>query len=494
MKTLWKHQQEAVDFALKQRDFAFLHGLGSGKTGTMITTLRYKFGEAGRVRKTLIISPLITLGNWGREFGEFSRIPGRDIIVLNKRTGGQKVKQFTDAVTGLTGALDRDKIIICNYEMMQNTAFVEAVLKWQPEILVLDEAHRVRNHKGKRARVVRQISMKCAHRYLMTGSPILNDCQDVFYPYLIMDQGKTFGDNYYAFQGKYFQDLNGGWKGNQNYFPDYAERPEMFPELQQKMYFYPDGTRKAHRILTKDCVDLPPLVRVKVPLTMGTEQAKVYKEMRDQYLTYVRDIKTKGMPLAVVANLAITKALRLQQIASGFVKAEDGQEYPIGEEHPRLDALRDILETTACPRVDPVKVIVWACFKHNHLEIAKLCQELKLEYRLLNGDVSAKDKEKNMQEFRELAHVKVMIANQQAGGIGVNLVEAPVAVYYSRNFSLEQDLQSEARNYRGGSNIHDKVTRIDLVMQDSIDELVASALAGKQNLAELILNLVEEGL
>jgi len=80
-----------------------------------------------------------------------------------------------------------------------------------------------------------------------------------------------------------------------------------------------------------------------------------------------------------------------------------------------------------------------------------------------------------------------MIANQKAGGVGLNLIEASYCVYYTRSYSLEDDLQSEARNYRGGSEVHKKVTRIDLVTQGSVDQLILNALEKKQDLAENIL-------
>ena len=42
-------------------------------------------------------------------------------------------------------------------------------------------------------------------------------------------------------------------------------------------------------------------------------------------------------------------------------------------------------------------------------------------------------------------------------------------IYYSKNFSLEGDIQSEARAYRQGSQIHNKITRYDLVAKDTVD-------------------------
>jgi SNF2 family DNA or RNA helicase len=80
-----------------------------------------------------------------------------------------------------------------------------------------------------------------------------------------------------------------------------------------------------------------------------------------------------------------------------------------------------------------------------------------------------------------------MIANQAAGGIGVNMVAASYSIYYSKNFSYGDDAQSESRNHRGGSERHEKITRIDLVCPQTIDELVNEALKAKKNIGELIL-------
>lgn len=481
---LWNHQKQGLYHALQQQNFAFFMDLGTGKTGTLINVLRHQYAKVGSLRKTLIISPLITLGNWRNEFDKFSRVQASDITVL-RGTGANKAKQFLNAVMDpLTKTLSRNRVIITNYEAMQNKDLHKYLMFWEPEIVVLDEAHRARNYKGKRSQAICKIADRAQHRYLLTGTPILNNSQDVFYLYRILDGGQTFGENFFAFRSHYFQDKNAGFQGRPQYFPDWQERTELRGEITKKMYFDSEGKPKAHRVLKKDCIDLPPLVRQAITFEISIEQRKMYDEMKREFLTYVEELKNKGEPLAVVANLAVTKALRLQQIASGFVRAEDGQDYPI-KDNPRLEALRELLEDTTASG----KVIVWTCWKQNYRDVAIVCKDLKLEYRMLTGDVSAAQKELAMVAFRTNPNIRVMIANQAAAGVGVNLVEAPVSIFYSRNFSLEQDLQAEARNYRGGSHIHEKVTRIDLIAKDTIDELVAEVLTGKQSVANSILDL-----
>jgi SNF2 family DNA or RNA helicase len=120
--------------------------------------------------------------------------------------------------------------------------------------------------------------------------------------------------------------------------------------------------------------------------------------------------------------------------------------------------------------------------------IARRLEKMGVKFTTLTGEQNHKEKDEAMDSFRKDSSVRVMIANQAAGGVGVNLVEADYAVYFSKNFSLKDDLQSEARNYRGGSNIHEKVTRIDIVCRDTIDDVIAEALASKQDISNKVLD------
>jgi SNF2 family DNA or RNA helicase len=54
-------------------------------------------------------------------------------------------------------------------------------------------------------------------------------------------------------------------------------------------------------------------------------------------------------------------------------------------------------------------------------------------------------------------------------------------------------MQSEARAHRGGSEIHEKITRIDMISKDTIEEQIHWALEHKQDVAELVMSLKKEG-
>ena len=184
---------------------------------------------------------------------------------------------------------------------------------------------------------------------------------------------------------------------------------------------------------------------------------------------------------AVSAQIALTKFLRLQQITTGFVTDDDGNIIKLP--NPRSKVLQELLEDLTPNH----KVIVWAVFKENYEEIRKVCDILGVKFVEVHGEVGEKARYENVDSFNNDESVRVLIGHPGSGGIGINLVASDVSIFYSRNFSLEQDIQAEARNYRGGSEKHAKVTRLDLVCSDSIDEDVCEAIDKKVSIGEAIL-------
>lgn len=458
----WAHQKKAVEFARTQRDLALFWEMGTGKTATTINILRDLWARYDGLQTTLILAPIVVLDNWRDEFKAHADVADKYLLVL-KGSGAKKQKQLE--------RLQRSggpQIIIGNYEIMQNKAILEMLHKLGIKILICDESQRCKSHKSKRAKAIAKLADTCKHRYILSGTPVLNSPMDVFMQFRILDGGELFGSNFWAFQKRYFYDQNAGMP-KQVHFPKWVPKPGVFVEFNDLIM------RKGLRATKEECLDLPPFVKETLHVELSTEQRRAYKEMHQDFLTFI-----KGE--AVVANLAITKGLRLQQIVSGFVKTDNGDIVRF-KNNPREKALKELLEDLTPDN----KVIVWACFKENYKQIAEVCKSVGVEYSELHGDI--KDRDVEIESFRKDDAVRVMIANPQAAGLGINLIEASYSVYFSKGFNLEHDLQSEARNHRGGSEkLHQKITRIDLVAKDTLDERVNEALANKVNVASAILD------
>jgi SNF2 family DNA or RNA helicase len=459
------HQKEAIYRAQFEKNLFMAWEPGTGKTCATIQILRQKYQDAGALRKTIILAPKVVLNNWKAEFEKFSVIPKNYIHVL---TG--PIKKRTEFFKSMKAY---SSIVVINYDAFQNQELCDAIKEWGPEILVCDESHYIKNYQSKRAKNIAGIADICNHKYMLTGTPILNNSMDLFMQYRVMDGGKTFGHNFFVFRAKYFHDKNAGWKSSAKHFPDWQPREGSQVTLMEAMK---DNTQRVEK---KDCLDLPPLVVQDIKVEMSPEQKKHYEEMKKYFITYVNGE-------AAVAQLAITKALRLQQIVSGFVKTDEGEVHRM-KKNPRLDALKELLEILTSNH----KVIVWACFKENYKMISEICDGLKIEYCELHGEISDKKREQAISAFNSDPGMRVLIAHPGAGGIGINLVSATYSIYYSRGPKLGDYIQSQARNYRRGSEIHDKITRINLVANETIDELIAEALQRKVDLGNSFLDYIK---
>jgi SNF2 family DNA or RNA helicase len=463
---LWAHQKQAIEKAKTVSNLALFMDMGTGKTATVIHIIRHLFNSNSRYMRTLIVCPKSVMENWKKEILRFSEIPKGKIFPL-KGTLAQRVEVYNKAPEG--------SIFITNYESFAYPLFAKAIDNMPPEVMILDESHRVKSTTSKRTKALIKVSeamsrkFKKPYRYIMSGSPVLNNELDLFTQFLILDQGKTLGRNFFAYRATYFTDKN-AFMPKHIHFPKWVVRPESTEKLKQLIAPICVTAKK------EECLDLPPLVKMEVEVELSPEQKKSYDMMEKDFISFVGQDTSPA-----VATIALTKVLRMQQILSGFLSTEDGVKS--FEENPRADVLKELLEDYA----EGQKVIVWAIFKHDYEVIRKICERLCVEYAEVTGEIS--DKQAELDRFEKDPKCRVMIASPQAGGTGVNMIEASVMIYYSRSYNLEHDMQSEARNYRGGSEKHAKITRIDLVAKNTIDTAILEALQNKHNLAKNITQL-----
>ena len=102
------------------------------------------------------------------------------------------------------------------------------------------------------------------------------------------------------------------------------------------------------------------------------------------------------------------------------------------------------------------------------------------------GETPDEDRQEIIRRFQDPnSELKYLISNTQTGGYGITLTEASNVIYYSNNYDLEKRLQSEDRAHRIGQT--NKVTYIDLVAKDTVDEKIVKALRNKLDLAQEVL-------
>jgi SNF2 family DNA or RNA helicase len=496
----WQHQLTAIQRAERLPWYALFFEMGAGKTMTAINILRAKMNAEKRVFRTIVFAPPIVLPNWREEFLRHSNI-SPDLITILNQGGEKRLKLFQE--NAYKDGLPVPHFFITNYESLTMGGRVEkqgarstyipgplfrAMLEWAPEAVVPDECHRVKSYSAQRSKNLEKLTNpKGAPRptvLLLSGSPVLNSPMDLFQQFKIMDGGKNFGHNFFVFRGRYFEDKNAGMLKNkataQRYFPKWAIKTGAEEEISKIV------SQNGMRVTKLECMDLPDETLTTIKVGMAPQQAKNYKEMKNDLIAFL------GSNVAT-AQLAIVKALRLMQITSGFLSLDgDGSEQDpenvVYQKTPKEEALRELLEELT----PGSKVLVWAVWRENYKTIRKICEDLGVGYVEVHGGISRSKQSEAVEKFNNDSSVRVWIGHPGSGGIGVNLVGKPgtpdrcaYSIYYSRTFSLEQWLQSRARNHRGGQT--EKVTHYDLVCEQTIDEAVQVKLANKLDMSNNIL-------
>lgn len=464
---LWDHQLKAIEKARTARHLALFMDAGVGKTGAMIRILCEEYNRAKKIKKTIIFSPLTVCKQWKEEFARFSKVNPESILVCTGR-GVDRTRELLKRVES-----KEPTIVITNYEAVQIGSFYEALLKWSPEIGVLDESHRIKDSQSKRAKKIYPLTLGCDRRFLLTGTPILNSLIDIFGQYKALDP-TLFGGSFWIFRSKYFYDRNAGRKFS---FPDWVPQIHASQEIGKIL-----GTTSI-QAKREECLDLPPLQIIPVPVALSVSQKKAYREMEKEFITEVNGMVS-------TSEFEMVKTLRMRQILAGFIQPDEAQEPEWFSEQPRLDTLMDIIDS-----IGKDKVIIWTEFRPTYQKIGERLTKAGIQHVFLTGDQStAAQKEASIEHFRR-GDAQVMIANPAAASEGINLQEAKYAIYYMRGYNLLHFLQSLARNYRGGSEkLHDRVIHYHLVANGTLDQVIHYALKSKKNVGDAVLQWSRGGM
>lgn len=460
MTELWTHQRQFLDYIKDKNHCLLAWDLGTGKTRTTIETLKQKYKQNGRNLKTVIFAPSIVLFNWAAEINKFwPEMQQKHVLVLHG-SGVERQRQLERTPNYF--------IVIVNYETLLMDGVFSALRNWFPDVVVCDESHRVKNHKAQRTKRLLVLTHTAKYKFLLSGTPVTNNQLDLFSQFLALDNGETFGRSFFGFRNQWFTDKNARIRQ----FSPAVKWPQWEAKAAKADEFREKVMSKAVSVTKAECLDLPSYTQISIEVGMAKDQEKAYKEMKEDFITF-------SQSKAFSVDLAVTKALRLLQITSGYLMNTEGDVHYF-KNTPKDKAVLELIEDASG------KLIVWVPWRASQAHVADLLGTNKINYRMLTGDQDAKRKDEAVRDFTDKREVKVLIASTAAASVGINLIAANQAIYYSRTFSFEHDYQSAARIHRGGQT--QKVTRFDLVVPNTIDQSCMEALTKKEDLANSIIN------
>jgi SNF2 family DNA or RNA helicase len=386
-------------------------------------------------------------------------------IVLWK-TSDKSIKQKKILNTLFESGSDL-RILIMNVESFSSgdgADFAYKFLSAHPKSMIaIDEATTIKTPTSNRTRKIVALRNMCKYRRILTGSPVTKSPLDLYSQCQFLDPWLLGHESYTTFKARYAETRKIQVNGRQ---VEIITGYRHLQELSDKVVGF------SKRILKEDCLDLPEKTYVKHYVELTDEQRKLYKQMKKEAIAFLNG---KMQSSATV----MTQLMRLHQITCGHFTADDNtiQDLPSS----RLSELMNILENVEG------KTIIWSHYTH---DVRRIIEEIKKVY----GDDSVVDyygqtdtdsRSKNIKKFQTDDKCRFFVGTTHTGGYGITLTAGSNMIYFSNGYDLEKRQQSEARIDRIGQTR--KMTYIDIMAQDTIDERIVKALRKKVNIANAIM-------
>jgi SNF2 family DNA or RNA helicase len=450
------YQVQAARVALRRmRGRAILADeVGLGKTieaGLILAELRLR----GLADRTLVITPAGLVTQWQEELERKFAVPAIT-------TG----KQLTSAEE----SLDRP-VIVASLAAARRDPLKSQLAKDQWDLLIVDEAHRVRTPRSASGKLVRELRSR--HLLLLTATPVENRLQDLYEMISLVSPG-LLGT------AAQFRAAHGGGNGVAGTASDgkKALEPRNVAALRK---------RTAEVMIRHRRSEVSVLLPQRLAETLLIEPPAVEREW---YVDLGDRLRKEGRDAAPAKRLTLRSIARLagsSPAAAAPALRKVGWENLAGHAESLVDwpkgaVLLDQLRRHAGPDPQrPEKVLVFTAFRHTLDQLTTKVAGAGIRAAVYHGSLPRADKEKAIAAFRD--EVGVLLSTESAGE-GRNLQFCHVMVNMDLPWNPMQIEQRLGRLHRVGQS-HD-VLLTNLVAKGTIEEQVLRVLEAKISLFELV--------
>ncbi|PWA82501.1 switch 2 [Artemisia annua] len=536
---LLEHQREGVKFLynLYSKNLGGILGddMGLGKTIQAIAFLSAVYGKDGDATSpkenegvnkgpTLIICPSSVIQNWEDEFSKWSTFSVAIYHGVNRDTVFDKI--------GTHGT----EILITSFDTYRINENIMSQMNW--EIVIIDEAHRLKNEKSKLYEAC--LAIKTRKRYGLTGTVMQNKIMELFNLFdLVVPGGLGTREH---FRDYYDEPLKHGQRSSapERFVQVAAERKKHLVSVLHK--FLLRRTKEetiGHLMMGKEdnvvfCAmsdvqkrvykrmlqlpDVQCLINKELPCSCGSPLKQVECCNRTvpngviwPYLHKDNPDGCDSCPYCIVLP-CLTK---LQQISNHlelikpnprddtdkqqkdmvFASAVFGTDIDLVGGYTQNESFMGLSDVQHCGKMRALENLMSSWILHGDkillfsysvrmLDILeKLLIRKGYSFSRLDGSTPTSLRQSYVDDFNTSPSKQVFLISTRAGGLGLNLVSANRVVIFDPNWNPSHDLQAQDRSFRFGQKRHVEVFR--LLAAGSLEELVYSRQIYKQQLANI---------
>lgn len=453
---------------------------GAGKTTIVFGAYAYLNNLPEDDRKhvgALVVGPLSSFQPWEDEYEScFEKKP----IVI--RLDG--TMSLPDKKNYLLSGRPADLTLVSYGSLSSLKRYLAAFLDKSATMLVLDEAHKIKNTAGGTwATAALSLARHANSRVVLTGTPAPNGYEDLYNLFEFIWPQR----NVSCFQVNQLADMSR------------SEEDERIPRLLANIEPYYLRIRKAD-------LHLPPVDNKPLQLI---EMAPLQREIYDRLeRLYVEGLIGSDLDDDRTRNNAFAKIIRLMQAASNpavLLTAHLSPDNDLSLPDEMLEMIR-LFSKTEFPAkfkaaksiidkslANGEKIIVWTHFVSTLETMERYLETTGIKVKTLYGGTPTgeyceenediqRTREAIIKEFNDPeSSLRVVVANPAAVAESISLHHAcHTALYLERGFNAAQYLQSRDRIHRYGLESSVVTTYHKLACRDTIDEIVDERLALKE--------------
>ena len=439
--SLYPYQDQGVRFSVFKKASIIADEMGLGKTIQAIAVALLK-KELFGFTKVLIISPSSLKSQWKAEIEKFTDASA--VIISGTRRKRHNMYFESSAFFKIT-----------NYEAVLRD--ILAISRWKPDLVILDEAQRIKNFETKTHQTIQSIPHQ--HSLVITGTPLENKLEDLYS--IVQFSDPTLLTPLWAFAANHFN-LS---KTKKNKVLGYKNLDTVYEKIQTLLI----------RRKKEDVIDnLPDKIENNYYIALSAEQ----EEIHQGYLSGVLQIANKKV-------LTPMDIKRLQQLLTSMRMVCDST-YLVDREtniSPKLVELVSILRELVLE--NRRKVIIFSEWTTMTYLIGKALSELGIDFVEFTGKVPVAKRQHLIDEFRNNPDCMVFLSTD-AGGVGLNLQNTDCMINFELPWNPARLNQRIGRIHRIGQK-SSKINVINLITKNSIEEKVYAGINLKQELFDAAL-------
>ena len=469
-------QKDVLDKLVDKNRVNIFAGMGSGKTTITLFDLLRKQIINGDVFPVIVFAPLyVANGVWSSEIDRFEEFKNIRYSII---TGVKRNREI---------ALNKDAdIYITNYE---NAHWLVNELKGTLDkfnTVVCDESTKIKNHRRrsyktqqgyvveeryngsgtKQGNAVVLLAQYVKYWYNLSGTPTPKGLVDLWGQQFPIDKGQALGSNYTTFTRLWCEPIN-------PLQPNWGcSVPQMF---QQKLL---DAIKdNTVTVYAEDYYNLDKPIISTIKVSLSETLKKQYNKLKEGVLA-----ELISMDYALDLMSAGTITMKLRQFCSGKILNPETEQWD-SIHTLKIDALKDY-----CEEHSDENILIAYHFRYEATEIQKALGEQAVI-------LTHKNSSEVIDKWNK-GEIKYLLIHPQSAGHGLNLQHGGRRMlFYTLDYNLETHEQAIARigvvrQFQSG---YKRAVFIDyLVVTDSVDEKVATALQNKRDVAKSVKDYLME--